>query len=60
MYLRGIGVLQSDEMALKYFEMAANKNLSKAQGALANFYLEGLGVKKSMKKAFQLFEKAAE
>lgn len=60
MYLEGSSVVQqSNETALKYFKMAAEKGNSVGQSGLGVMYLYGKGVEKDYQKAFKYFSQAA-
>lgn len=60
MYLEGSSVVQqSNETALKYFKMAAEKGNSVGQSGLGVMYLYGKGVEKDYQKAFKYFSSAA-
>lgn len=60
MHLEGSQVVpQSNETALKYFEMAAEKGNPVGQSGLGLMYLYGKGVEKDYAKAFKFFSQAA-
>lgn len=60
MYLEGSSVVQqSNETALKYFKMAAEKGNSVGQSGLGVMYLYGKGVEKDYHKAHKYFSLAA-
>jgi SEL1 protein len=60
MHLEGSQVVQqSNETALKYFEMAAEKGNPVGQSGLGLMYLYGKGVDKDYTKAFKYFSQAA-
>ena len=58
-YADGYGTLQCTELAVHYYELAANQNNVNAQVKMANRYAEGNGVEKSIKKAIYWWIKAA-
>jgi SEL1 protein len=60
MYLEGNAIVKQDnQTALKYFEMAAEKNNPVGQSGLGIMYLYGTGVEKDAAKAFKYFSLAA-
>ncbi|RHZ89641.1 hypothetical protein Glove_13g105 [Diversispora epigaea] len=74
-YQYGIGTVSNNQMAFKFFNLAANliidisfsnssslRNINKEIGtiSLADMYFDGLGVEKDIKKAFQIYSKAAD
>lgn len=58
-YADGVGTLQCTELAVHYYELAANQNNVQAQVKMANRYSTGKGVEQSMKKAIYWYMKAA-
>ena len=59
LYHRGRGVPQSDEEAIRYYEMAVEQGDPNAMCDLACMYEIGEGVAKSLEKAVELFASAA-
>ncbi|RHZ75047.1 hypothetical protein Glove_217g3 [Diversispora epigaea] len=75
-YQNGIGTVVDNQMAFKFFNLAANEiidtfssnslrklyNLSKeiSTTLIADMYFDGLGVEKNTNKAFQIYSKAAD
>ena len=59
-YYKGIGVEQSYEKAVYWFEQVAEQGGAKAQYNLGMFYYEGIGVEQSYEKAVYWIEQAAE
>jgi hypothetical protein len=60
MYANGLGVPASNESALHWFRLAAEKNHPSAQYGLGYMHLSGYGVAKDAKKAFKFFSSASE
>jgi len=60
MFLNGDGVPQSDSLAAKWYEKAANEGLPEAQLSLSELYLDGKGVPKDIGLAIGWLKKAAE
>jgi len=58
MYLRGIGVRQSDQEAVRWYLKAAEQGFSPAQNRLGEMYEEGQGVPKNRKVAKEWHKKA--
>ena len=60
-YTDGAGVKQSDEKAIEFNEMAAERGNATAQYNLGQFYKQGTrGLTQSYKRAFELYTLAAE
>lgn len=59
LYEEGLGVAQSDEQALKWYEKAAKKGLADAQFMTAFYYAEGRGTAQNYQQAFVWYQKAA-
>jgi len=60
MFLNGDGVPQSDSLAAKWYEKAANEGLPEAQLSLSELYLDGIGVPKDIAQAIAWLKKSAE
>ncbi|KAI3632862.1 hypothetical protein MIR68_008937 [Amoeboaphelidium protococcarum] len=60
MYIRGEGVKQDNNVALKWFKRAANQNNAAAYNCLGLMYQNGIVVPADSDRAFQFFVKAAE
>ncbi|QTL38205.1 sel1 repeat family protein [Pseudoalteromonas viridis] len=60
MYERGKGVAQSDEKAVKYYQLAAEQGDANAQYNLGFMYVNGKGVAQSDEKAVKYYRLAAE
>jgi len=60
MYHSGHGVELDFKMAVKYYQMSADKGYSYAQYNLASMYSSGLGVEKDMKLAVKYYQMSAE
>ncbi len=60
MFLNGDGVPQSDSLAAKWYEKAANEGLPEAQLSLSELYLDGKGLPKDISLAISWLKKAAE
>lgn len=56
----GLGIEQSLDLAICYYQLSANQNYSSAQLALAECYKIGKGIKQSDEKAFQFYKLAAD
>lgn len=59
-YADGVGCTQCTELAVHYYELAANQGNVNAQVKMANRYAKGNGVPESIKKAIFWWNKAAE
>ncbi|WP_447888963.1 tetratricopeptide repeat protein [Serratia fonticola] len=53
------GIAEDNQEAFKWFNMAAEKGDSSAQGRIAYLYLNGYGVQRNIPLALELFEKSA-
>ena len=61
MYEKGEnGVEQNDNLAAKYFKLAANQDFGPAQLTLGFFYCNGIGVSKNYKEAIKWYRKSAQ
>ena len=60
MYSNGVGVLEDDEEAAKWFRKAADQGYALAQASLGYDYEIGQGVEQDFKEAFKWYQKAAE
>ena len=60
MYLKGLGVEQSDFNAVQWFEKAADNGHAESQHLMGGFHQIGQLVKRSDKKAVEWYRKAAE
>ena len=60
MYSQGIGVPKIDDMAVKWFTLAAKKGLAPAQSLLGSMYRGGKSVPQNNKTAFKWYSLAAE
>lgn len=58
-YFHGFGIEQNYSKAVKYYEMAAKQNNSRALFNLGNMYFYGKGVKHNISKAIEYFELSA-
>lgn len=56
LYRQGIGVIQNDKQAVRWFEEAAKQFYPSSMLSLAESYLEGLGVEQDYTKARELLE----
>ncbi|MFT3741783.1 MAG: hypothetical protein QM752_03790 [Gammaproteobacteria bacterium] len=52
-----LGVRQNDKTAIRYYQMAARKNLSLAHYKVGRCYQEGIGVKQDLKEAKKAYDK---
>lgn len=59
-FLKGLGVKQNYNQALRWFKSAAQQGDAEAQFGLANMYFQGLGISKDYQEAAQWFKAAAE
>ncbi len=59
-YASGRGGIRDDSQALRWFKVAAQRELAEAQYNLGIMYANGRGVPKDMKKAIHWFQAAAE
>lgn len=59
-YYKGVGVEKDYAKALKWFELAAEKNYASAERILGWMYCNGEGVEKNEEKAAELFVRAVE
>jgi len=59
MYIMGLGIMQSDGEAAKWYSKAATKGDINAQNVLATLYFAGRGVEKNQKTAIDWYLKAA-
>lgn len=60
MYANGVGVAASNDSALHWFRLAADKSHPSAQYGLGYMHLSGYGVPKDAKKAYKYFSAASE
>ena len=58
-YKDGHGVKQSDEMAIRLFQLAVQQGCAVAIASLGDMYLDGRGVEQSKERATELHEQAA-
>ncbi|GET03232.1 kinase-like domain-containing protein [Rhizophagus clarus] len=58
-YLYGHGTIKNENLAFKYYEQAADKNILCGQNSIGYCYENGLGSYKDLQKAFYWYEKAA-
>ena len=59
-YQGGVGVEQSEELAIQYYKIAAEYGYDKAQRKLGVCYVSGIGVSQDYKMAIYWFDKAAQ
>jgi len=59
-FVEGRGVPPNNEVAARWFEIAANKGIAPAQFRLGTLYEKGLGVKKDLSAARDLYRAAAD
>ena len=59
MYHKGLGVRQNGELALKYFQKAANLGNADGLFSVGMLYFTGDGVRRNYKRAFDYFTRAA-
>ena len=60
MYGNGQGVPQNNEIALKWFTLAADQGNSSAQNCLGAIYADGRGIRKNEETAVNWYRKSAE
>ncbi|GET03224.1 kinase-like domain-containing protein [Rhizophagus clarus] len=58
-YMYGHGTIKNENLAFKYYENAADKNILCGQNSIGYCYENGLGSYKNLKKAFYWYEKSA-
>jgi TPR repeat protein len=59
MYAQGVGVLQSNETAIRYFEQGEGSGDGPSLNGLGYMHLYGMGLPQSVAKATKYFHKAA-
>ena len=58
MYLKGWGVVQNNETAVKWFERALERNFYQAAFSLGSMYYQGMGVKADPEKGLRYLQRA--